>query len=59
MSKEDEFRGLVGTWKDENWKEIRHGEIRARERTERRERRLEEENFFFFLVEGAHSTSPD
>ena len=25
------FRGLVGTRKDENWRELRHGEIRAKE----------------------------
>ena len=24
-------RGLVGTRKDENWREIRHGEVRAKE----------------------------
>ena len=25
------FRGLVGTWKDKNWRELRRGEIRAKE----------------------------
>ena len=59
-AREEEFRGLVGTWKDENWREIRHGEIRARERTERRERRLKEENEElkrFYLIEKQTFTS--
>ena len=46
-AREEGFRGLVGTWKDENWREIRG-------RTERRERRLEKENEElkrFYLIE--------
>ena len=41
-------------------REIRHGEIRARERTERRERRLKEENEElkrFYLIEKQTFTS--
>ena len=30
----------MGTWKDENWREIRHGEIRAKEvKNEQKEER--------------------
>ena len=30
-AREEGFRGLVGTWKDEKLREIRHGQIRAKE----------------------------
>ena len=61
-SKEEGSRGLVGTWKDENCREITRGEIRARGWTERRERSLEEENeelkrFYLIVIEKQTFTS--
>ena len=38
-AREEGFRGLVGTWKDENWREIRPGEMRRELENEQEEER--------------------